>query len=125
MHLDERNGRLYYTTCASCRDCLQRKTMPPYAIANNNFVGPAPKELLDLNPVELAFLTPTKTHGYCFSWQGGQSTNLKGSLAYFKVNNDSIVQGVGQLWALGAKVVVLIHGKMTPKQRKKATEKST
>ena len=114
-----------YTSCKACQTALKYNQMPQHAIANNNFTGATPKELLDLNPVELAFITPTKTHGYCFTWKGGRSTNLSGSLGYYKVDNTKIAQGVGQLWALGAKVVILIHGKMTAQQKAKAKENST
>ena len=119
-----RNSRLGYRACGTCMAALKKCHMPRFAIANNNFTGRAPRELLDLNPVELAFLTPTKTCGYCFSWKGGKATNLKGSLAYYEVDVQSRARGVGQLSALGAKIVVLMNGKMTKTQKKKAHENS-
>ena len=115
----------HYTACASCRTALQRQQLPEHAIANNNFVGETPKVLDELTPVELAFLCPTKTHGYCFTWKGGKSTNLSGSLGYYRIKTEKISQATGQLWSLGAKIVILIHGKMTAKQRAKAKENST
>ena len=120
-----KNGNKGYTSCKSCQNALRRNIMPLFAIANNNYAGEAPKELLELNAVELAFLTPIKTHGYTFTWSGGKACNLKGSLAYYKVNEDSIAKGVGQLWSLGANIVILMHGKMTKMQRKKARENSS
>ena len=130
MLLSPRSSRViignkeFYTCCSSCRTSLQRKRMPLHAIANNNYVGRAPKELLDLNPVELAFLSPTKAYGYCFVWQGGKQVCLKGSLGFYQVEKDRIARGIGQLWSLGAKVVVLLSGRMTFNQKKKAVENS-
>ena len=117
-------NRQLYASCSTCRYHLQRKKMPPDAIANNNFIGKAPKELLDLNPVELAFLSPTKAYRYCFAWQGGKQVCLKGSLGFYQVEHNRISRGVGQLWSLGAKVVVLMSGRMTRQQKKKADENS-
>ena len=118
------NNKKQYACCANCQYHLTRKQMPTYAIANNNFTGKAPKELAELNPVELAFLSPTKSYGYCFVWQGGKQVCLKGSLGFYQVEQDDIARGIGQLWALGAKVVVLMNGKMTRRQKMKAKENS-
>ena len=106
-------NRQLYTCCTSCKYYLGRNKMPVNAIANNNFVGKAPNELLELNPVELAFLSPTKAYGYCFVWQGGKQICLKGSLGFYQVETRSLSRSIGQLWSLGAKVVVLMTGKMT------------
>lgn len=38
----------------------------------------------------MAFLTPMKTHGFCFSYNGGFQKELKGSLAYNKIAHESV-----------------------------------
>ena len=109
-----------YTCCNKCYASLTKLKMPLNAISNNNFRGKAPKELLDLNHMELAYLSPVRTYGYCFTWQGGRSTNLQGTLGFYEVDQKDIVHGVSFLESLGAHVVIFINGKMTQKQRSQA-----
>ena len=114
-----------YVCCKSCLDSLRCNIMPLFAIANNNFVGEPPKCLKELTDVELAFLNPLRTYGYCFSFTGGRSMNLKGTLGFYKVEANSIATSMAKLNVLGINVVVLINGYMTAAQRKKAREYAT
>ena len=126
LHRCDRRRKEGLSICSRCKHSLQRKEMPRYAIANNYCVGSPPPCLLVLTEVELAFLTPVKSHGYCFSYTGGKSKRLKGSLSYFKVKPESIARAAAHfdVLGLGKKIVVVLYGKMTPEQRAKAYSKN-
>ena len=114
------------SVCRSCKQSLQARRMPKFAIANNYCFGTPPLCLLELTEVELSMLTPVKTYGYCFSYTGGFQKQLKGSLSYYKVRMESIARAVSHFEVLGLNndVVVLLYGKMTPEQNRKAREKN-
>ena len=59
------------TCCPHCKQQLLSKKLPQFAIINKHFVGGAPLCLTELTEVELAFLTPISTHGFCFHYTGG------------------------------------------------------
>ena len=67
-------------------------------------------------------ITPVRTFGYCFSYTGGIQKQLKGSLSYYKVQFESIVQSALHFEALGLTntVVVLLYGRFTQEQCNKA-----
>ena len=113
--------------CLSCHGSLMRKKLPFYAIVNNNYVGCAPACLRDLTEVELAFLTPCSSYGYCFSYTGGKQMQLKGTLAFMRVKERAIAKSVTALDLMGLNnnVVVLTRGTMTKEQKKKMREKTT
>jgi len=100
--------------------------MPKFAIANSYCFGNPPSCLLELTEVELAVLTPVRTHGCCFSYTGGVSKQLKGSLSYFKRKIPSIVNSVAQLDVVGLQkdIIVVLCGTMTPEQREAARAKN-
>jgi hypothetical protein len=77
-------------SCSRCKKSLSDGKMPKFAIANGFYFGYAPTCLSKLSEVELAFLTPVKTYGYCFSYSGGIKKQLKGSLSFYKVEHQSI-----------------------------------
>ena len=100
--------------------------MPKFAIANNYCFGTPPACLTELTEVELAMLTPIKTYGYCFSYTGGIKKQLSGSLSYYKVRMSSIASTVAQFDVLGINkdIVVILHGKLTAEQKRKAQVKN-
>ena len=116
-----------FTTCKRCKGCVSKESIPRHAILNKNYVGAAPKCLTDLNEVELAFLSPVKGYGYCFTYVGGKQRNLKGTLTFMRVEKRSIGKACVQLEQMGFNkhVLVLFSGGMTSYQRKKANEKCT
>jgi hypothetical protein len=67
-----------FSACSKCRNWILKKKLPFYAVVNRNFIGHAPKCLMSLSEVELAFISPVKGYGYCFSWVGGAQKCLKG-----------------------------------------------
>ena len=71
-------------------------------------------------------ITPVKIFGYCFSYTGGIQKQLKGSLSYYKVKIESIVQSALHFEALGLTntVVVLLYGRFTQEQYNKAKKKT-
>ena len=121
-----------YTACKNCKDSLLSSNdcnMPRHAIANNYFFGTPPPELTDLTDVELAMLSPVKTSGnfgYCFGYTGGTKNSLKGNLTFLKVDINRLIRAVAHFDVLGLHdcVVVLLYGKMTEAQRKKARDKA-
>lgn len=116
-----------FSCCKRCKTCAARKggSLPRHAIVNRNYIGAAPKCLLDLTETELAFISPVQNYGYCFTWQGGRQ--LKGTLTFMRVQKRSIGMAAMKLEALGFNqhVLVLFTGKMTKKQKKRAKEYST
>ena len=58
------NGRKLsgYTACKHCKISISKHIVPKHAISNNNAYGTPPKCLEELTEVELAILTPVKTH---------------------------------------------------------------
>ena len=115
-----------FSSCEKCKRALDKNSMPKFAIANNYCFGNPPSCLLELTEVELAVLTPIRTHGYCFSYTGGVSKQLKGSLSYFKRKIPSIVNSVAQLDVVGLQkdIIVVLCGTMTPEQREVARAKN-
>jgi hypothetical protein len=53
--------------CNKCKNAISANHVPYYAFVNRNYVGHAPSCLTDLTEVELAFITPVKGYGFCFS----------------------------------------------------------
>jgi Helitron helicase-like domain at N-terminus len=100
--------------------------LPRHAILNKNYISGAPECLRVLNEVELAFLTPLKNYGYCFTWKGGKKDIMRGSLSFMKVNRTKIADGIAHLNSLGLNknVVCLYSGNMTRRQKQKAEEQS-
>jgi hypothetical protein len=100
--------------------------IPKNAICNGYSFGETPEILSRLTDIELAFLTPVKTHGYCISYTGGLQKQLKGTLLYYKVQHNSIARAAAHFDVLGMSdnIVVLLYGKMTPSQRERARSKN-
>jgi len=115
-----------FAVCSQCQMSLGKKMMPRFAIANHFAFGSPPECLLELTEVELAMLTPVKTHGYCFSYTGGKNKQLKGSLSYYKVAMESIARAAAHFDVLKMheNIVVLLHGKMTAQQKAIARKKN-
>ena len=113
-----------FSCCGRCYHNIQKPKVPRHAIINSNCVGAAPKCLLDLTEPELAFLTPVKHYGYCFTFTGGKQKCLKGTLSYMRVSRKSIVKSVATLesFGLNQNVLVLYAGKLTKWQQDRAKE---
>ena len=128
LYKKSRNHKAGFTCCPTCEDSLMaRKPHVPYfAIINKNYVGCAPKCLTDLNEVELAFLSPCSTHGYCFTHTGGTQMQLKGTLSFMRIQERRITEATAALDNLGLTnhVVVLCHGKMTEAQQKRVADRT-
>lgn len=114
------------TSCNSCGMCIQTDNLPARAIKNNYLFGDAPSCITDLNDYELAFLSPVRQFGYCFSYNGGPNRCLQGSLQFFKVKPSSIARAIAQLDVLGLRkdVVVVLYGDITKEQRRKVKDRA-
>ena len=115
-----------YTVCRTCNTMLTLNKKPKYCIANNYCFGTPPSCLTDLSEVELAYLTPVKTFGYCFAFTGGFQKQLKGSLSYYKVEIEKIARQACAFDVLGLSknIVVLLYGDLTPEQKRIAQAKN-
>ena len=119
-----RNRNSGFTVCPRCHSCCRRRAIPRHAIVNKNYCGVAPQFIQDLNEIELAFISPVKSYGWCFTWQGGME--LRGTLAFMRVEKSEIASAVSHLnvFGLNQHVVVLFIGKMTSQQLSRAKERS-
>jgi AAA domain/Helitron helicase-like domain at N-terminus len=121
------NSKISFSCCQTCNNHLKttKPTTPFYSIVNKNFLGCAPSVLTDLTEVELALIQPVLKHGYCFTYSGGVQKNLKGVMSFFRVEERKVASGIIQVEQMGLNnnIVVLLTGKMTTEQRRKATEK--
>ena len=116
-----------FSSCRRCKESLDAKQIPMYAISNKNFIGCAPPELTSLNDVERAFLTPIHSYGYCFTYMGGKMMNIKGQLTFMRVTPRQIAKSVTTLECMGLTkhVIVLLSGKMTLAQKEKIKQQTT
>ena len=116
-----------FLICKECKSHILKDQMPDWAIANGYFFGTPPKCITELTDIERAFITPVKAFGYICVWTGGPNQKLKGTLAFYKRNETSIANTACQLEILGLTddgVKVILAGKMTKQQRKRAKEKT-
>lgn len=124
----ESYDRKRVSICSGCFYAQSKGQTPQKAIRNGFYFGETPKELQELSDVELAFITPVRTFGYCFSFTGGKNTALKGTLGYFKVEQKSIVRGAGiALKAcdiLNKHIIFVLYGEMTESQINSAKKKA-
>jgi hypothetical protein len=127
--IPNKRGHNGLSCCSQCKRAVKRKDNMHYykAIANYNFVGVTPKCLSELTEVELALVSPVRSHGYCFSYIGGKQRNLRGSLVYLRVKRREVVRGMMELEALGLtkNILIIAHGPMTADQQKIIKEKTT
>ena len=114
-----------FSICKKCKNFVTANCLPRYCISNNYAFGKTPNCLLNLTPVELAMITPVHTFGYCFSYTGGKLKQIKGSLSYYKISAETVVETAASLERVGLTnhVVVIIYGSVTPGQLKRIETK--
>jgi Helitron helicase-like domain at N-terminus/PIF1-like helicase len=107
-----------YPICKKCKNFIRVNRLPRYCISNNYAFGKTPKCLSELTAIELAMITPVKTFGYCFSYTGGKLKQIKGSLSYYKISSETIVDTAVNLERIGLNnhVVLIIYGAVTVEQ---------
>lgn len=118
------NNKSGFNICKICHDCIEKGKRPKFCIANNFCFGTPPRCLLDLTDVERALITPIKTYGYCFCYTGGKKHKLMGSLAYYRVDTERMVQSIETLASVKATIVIILHGDLTEKQYQIAKQKN-
>ena len=136
-----------FTCCTACNKSIEKKRMPLWAIINKNYIGCAPACLQELTEVELTMLTPVHKHGYSFTYTGGKMNALKatctmmrveqrvnakshklhGTLNLMRADEERIARAATQLQCMGLTnhILIVITGKMTEWQKKRAQEKTT
>jgi hypothetical protein len=111
-----------FVVCKECKTDIQHNQRPVKAIANGWFTGEAPQVVTELTEQELAFLTPAREFGYCFSWNGGRNRKLTGTLAYYKLEKESLLASLAVAsklsTMLNSNVVNILHGEMTEDQQR-------
>jgi hypothetical protein len=111
-----------FVVCKECKINLQHNQRPVKAIANGWFTGEAPEVVQELTEQELAFLTPAREFGYCFSWIGGRNRKLAGTLAYYKLEKQSLVASLAVAsklsTMLNTNVVYILYGELTEDQHR-------
>jgi hypothetical protein len=119
-----RGSKYGFSACSKCQNWISKKKLPFYAIVNCNFVGHALECLTSLSEVELAFISPVKGYGYCFSWVGGAQKCLRGNLTFMQVMEHKVIQAVSQLQGMGLTnhIVILLNQKMTENQKQRASK---
>ena len=118
-------SKLGFSSCSTCKLAIEGKYTPFYSIVNRNYVGCTPPCLEDFTEVELSMITPVHGYGYCHTYTGGKMKNLKGTMSFLRVKERKICRAVMHLVGMGLckHIVVLLSGKMTPRQRQKAKAK--
>lgn len=116
--------------CKTCHQILEQnfkvprthwcRNLPPKdSICNGYVIGEAPKEIKELNPVELSLISKVQT--YCQTWmfKGGPHQQIKGWHTFFKNRPGSHVGTIRQLqWAeLKGNILVVICGPFTKTQK--------
>ena len=120
-----------------CKDCLLtmernyeqkhwRRNFPPVnSICNGYLIGQAPKELQDLNDVELTLVSKDQT--YCQTWvfKGGIHQQIKGWHTFFKNCPGHHVASLQQLdWTnLKGNILVVLCGPFTKTQKAMTMQK--
>jgi hypothetical protein len=117
-------GENGYNICGTCNASIAQGVRPKFCIANNYCFGTPPECLTSLTEVERAAITPVKTFGYCFCYTGGQHLQLQGTLSYFKMDTQHIIQAMGNISATNANIIILITGKLTQQQYNRAILKN-
>ena len=122
-----RGSRWGFSCCNTCKNRLENGYTPFYAIVNQNFVGNPPPCLTELTEVERSIVTPVSGVGYCHTYTGGKTMNLKGTFTYFRVEERRIAKAAAQFERLGLTkhVVIVLTGRLTPGQKSKAKSKHT
>ena len=117
-----------FVTCCECNASLKRNCRPIKSISNGWFFGSCPEVLRVLTDAEIAFITPVKNYGYCFSYVGGKHMKLKGTLGYFKLEESDIVNTVEVASDLSklinTNIIFIATGDMTKEQKAKVLNKS-
>ena len=116
-----------YSACQRCYKNIMHTDgprLPRHAIINSNYIGAPPDCLTELTEPELAFLTPIKHYGYCFTFTGGKQKCLKGTLSFMRVSKHAVTRAVTTLEAAGLNdnALILYSGELTEWQRQRAKE---
>jgi hypothetical protein len=126
LHFYSNGSPQGFTICDECyTNVVHHKRRPKFSIINHFCVGSPPECLLALTDVELAMITPVKTYGYSFCYTDRQKHRPTGSLAYYRINWDTLVKSIGALAAAYANVAKILYGQLTRKQYNIAQNKNT
>ena len=74
-----------FVSCRSCKTAVTSGAIGSHSISNY-LVGDAPMCLLDLTDIELAFISPVRTHGHLFMYRAGKSRKIRGFHSFMKLD---------------------------------------
>jgi hypothetical protein len=125
IEYDDNRRKSGYAICTQCNNCVLGGEKPIFSISNNYAFGKTPNCLKKLTPIELAMITPVRTFGYCFSYTGGKQMQIKGSLSYYKIATQTIVDTAAGFEYLGLNnhIVLMLYGSFTQEQKKRVFSK--
>lgn len=117
-----------FCICSYCESSVQRNEIPLRTIANGFEIGPCPKELTELNEIELAFISPIRVHGNIFTYFGGVR-GVKGWHSFIKVDLKNIAHGLHQINEMGEAVpnliAVVMSGRFTKEAKARTMKKNS
>jgi hypothetical protein len=115
-----------FRCCGDCSPSLDGKRyqfkLPERAVANGYWVGEAPKELQQLNPLELALASMARIDKHVFTFYGGCHKSLKGWHNMYEADVEHVAGSLMQMkdFGIGNHVACVLVGPFTSLQHVKA-----
>lgn len=100
--------------CASNFDIPSKKVshfkLPKHAVANGFWIGEAPSEIQELNPLELSLVLMTRIDKHVFSFYGGCHKSLRGWHNMYETDVEHVAGTLMQLkeFGIGSHVACLL-----------------
>ena len=117
-----------FCICSVCDSSVQKNEIPLRTIANGFEIGPCPRELTDLNEIELAFISPIRVHGNIFTFFGGVR-GVKGWHSFIKVDLKKVAHGLHQINEMGEAVpnliAIVMSGRFTKEAKARTMKKNS
>ena len=112
-----------FLACINCKNSLSRHSVPQFSIANGFFFGEAPNVLAELNFMEFALFSPTRTHGNLFTFHGGIG-GMRGWHTIFQVDMKHLSTSLLHLDLMKANnnMAVLLTGPFTRNKKNHSGE---
>jgi hypothetical protein len=109
-----------FVCCRSCKTAVTSGAIGSHSISNY-LVGDAPMCLLDLTDIELAFISPVRTHGHLFMYRAGKSRKIRGFHSFMKLDVQKVYNSMRLIDALMTidNIAVVLSGPFTSAQVEK------
>jgi hypothetical protein len=117
-----------FCICSCCESSVQKNEIPLRTIANGFEIGPCPRELTELNEIELAFISPIRVHGNVFTFFRGVK-GVQGWHSFIKVDLKNIAHGSHQINEMGEAVpnliAVVVSGRFAKEAKARTMKKNS